>query len=478
MLKNRSLPFLLYSYIAAELLAPIFASFLILYGVFFLVRLTPLLEIVLDLHIGLADFTRMSSYIFPYMLLYVIPMASMTGVIVGFTRLTNDREILALKASGVSLRQILPPIILIAVIIATLTSFFSLRLIPAGETAMRKLMFQLAKEKIDEGIKEKTFTETLGDLVVYVDKIDKDKQWHGVYVSDMRGRKQPIITMAKTGHMVGESEKMMVTIVLRDGTLHNTDKSDNQVIQFKRYQLQIPLNPPSIVGGTDVTQQGRGSMTQQQLLEAANNYGNNTKKGIAYLTEYHHRLVLPVGCLILSLLGLPLGLQAGPGRKAVGIPLGLSFFVLYYILFTTFRVMCEDMVLPVVLGMWMPNILFLFLTLYVFYRAEQEKPILPEKLQDFISDGYDNYLKKGVKYLLLQLTKILSHRRIPTRLKLKRSSSMLVHANSHERIFHFPECEHYNCSRCTLKFKDAGVALQAGFEPCRYCKTIFEKHNH
>ena len=410
------------------------------------------------------------------MLLYVIPMAATTGVIIGFTRLTNDREILALKSCGVSLKQMLPPVILIGVLIASLTGFFSLKLIPAGETAMRKLMFQLAKEKIDQGIKEKVFTETLGDLVVYVDEIDDQKLWHGVYVSDMRGRKQPIITMAKTGFMVAEMEKMMVTIVLRNGTLHNTEKKDNQVIRFLRYQLQIPLNPPTQVGGKDVTKRNSRSMTQQELREAVATHGPETRKGNMYRIEYHHRLVLPVSCLILSLLGLPLGLQAGPGRSAVGIPLGLLFFVLYYMLFTTFKFLCEDMVLPTVLGMWMPNILFILLTIYVFYRVEQEKPILSESLQRFVADCYEKYVKPVFVLIGLKTKKLLAHRRISVSLASGRRGAMHVQANSHERVFHFPECEFYNCSRCTLKFKDAGVALQAGFEPCEFCKTILKKH--
>ena len=206
------LPLLLYSYIAAELLAPFFASFLILYGVFFLVRLIPLLEIVLDLGIGLADFMRLFAYIFPHMLLYVIPMASMTGVIIGFTRLTNEREMLAFKTCGISLRRMLPPVLLLAAIISLLTGYFSVHLIPAGEIAMRQLMYQLAKEKIDKGIKEKKFTEALGEVVVYVDKTDDNDLWKGVYVSDMRGRQQPIIIMAKRGHMQADISKMAVTI--------------------------------------------------------------------------------------------------------------------------------------------------------------------------------------------------------------------------------------------------------------------------
>jgi lipopolysaccharide export system permease protein len=417
------LPLLLYSYLATELLAPFFASFLILYGVFFLVRLIPLLEVVLELGINFSDFVRLFSYIFPHMLLYVIPMASMAGVIIGFTRLTNDREILALKACGVSLRRMLPPVIMVAAVIASLTGYFSIRLIPAGEIAMRQLMFQLAKEKIDKGIKEKKFTEALGDLVVYVDQIDDKNQWHGVYVSDMRDRLQPIITMAKNGYMEADVQNMGVTIVLNNGTLHNTDGKDNQVIRFSRYQLQIPLKPPTRIDGDDVTQISKGAMSQQQLLHSAHQYGPDTKRGIKFLTEYHHRLVLPVGCFILSLLGLPLGLQAGPGRKAAGIPLGLGFFVLYYVAFTFCRAMVEDMSLPLVVGMWLPNIIFAAITILIFWRVEQE-----------------------------------------------------IHANAQSRIFHLPDCEEYNCEDCTIEFNSVQVAQEAGFVPCRFCTTLIKKN--
>jgi lipopolysaccharide export system permease protein len=76
----------------------------------------------------------------------------------------------------------LPPVIIVSAFIAALTGYFSIRLIPAGEIAMHQLMFQLAKEKIDSGIKEKKFTEALGDLVVYLDDIDEKEHRNGVYV--------------------------------------------------------------------------------------------------------------------------------------------------------------------------------------------------------------------------------------------------------------------------------------------------------
>ncbi len=465
------LPLLLYSYIATELLAPFFASFLILYGVFFLVRLIPLLEVVLELRITFGDFVRLFAYIFPHMLLYVIPMASMAGVIIGFTRLTNDREILALKACGISLRQMMPPVLLVAAAIAALTGFFSIRLIPAGEVAMRKLMFQLAKEKIDKGLEERVFTEALGDLVVYVDHIDKNKQWHGVYVSDMRNRKQPIITMARAGHMEAEVEKMRVTIVLNDGTLHSTDGTDNQIVRFHRYQLQIPLKPPTRIGGDDLTSLSKGAMSQEQLLQMAKKMGPDTKRGIVFLTEYHHRLVLPVGCLILSLLGVPLGLQAGPGRRAIGLPLGLGFFVFYYILFTTGRVMAEDLVVPLVIGMWAPNAIFLAMALFIFWRTDQELPLVPERVQNLFILLHERTLQPVMKKVVRLVRRALSRRSRGQEQDAtgEGSAGLIIHADPVTRVYHFPGCARYDCRHCTLRFKDARVAGKAGFKPCRLC---------
>jgi len=467
------LPLLLYSYIAAELLAPFFASFIILYSVFFLVRLIPLLEVVLELQIGLADFIRLFSYIFPHMLMYVIPMASMTGVIIAFTRQTNDREIIALKACGVSLKQMLPPVFIIAIAIALLTGFFSIRLIPAGNQGMKLLMFQLAKEKVDKGLKEKKFTEALGDLVVFVDEIDEDENWHGVYVSDMRNRDQPIITVAKAGRMKADIDKMVVTIILNDGTLHNADGLDNQVIRFQRYQLQIPLRPPTRIDGDDVTQIDRNAMTQKQLLQSAAHFGTNTKRGVSFLSEYHQRLVLPVGCFILSILGIPLGLQAGPGKRAAGIPLGLGCFVLYYVAFTTGMVLVEDMVLPVIPGMWMANVLFLILTVYVFLRVDKEKTIFPEAIQSFFIFLYEKLCQPAINLVVVFFRRILTRRpgQSQTGDTIASPADSQVRANATTKTYHLNNCEEYNCPQCTITFINHKVAEESGFTPCEFCKT-------
>lgn len=380
------MPFLLFTYLATEILAPFFASFIILNGILFLGRLVPLLDIIFDFGIGFTDFIRLCSYIAPKLLLFSIPMASMMGVIIAVTRMINDNEVMALKASGIGLYRMLPPIMIIALCTASLTYFSSTALIPKGTVAMKKLFFQLAKEKIDKGIQQKQFSEGIKNVVLYVDTIDADSnQWQGVYVSDMRHKNTPITIMAKTGKLSARVEDMRITLDLEDGTMNRAIDDLTQTIRFQKYTLNLPLKTPEHIAGDSATEIGKSGLTQTQLIEQAKQHGFKTEKGLTLMIEYHKRIALPVGCFILSLLGLPLAMLARPGRRPMGVPLGLTFFVLYYILFTAGKTFSEAGDLPVLLAMWTPNCIFAAYTFYLIRRVAQESPnLFFEKITDLI----------------------------------------------------------------------------------------------
>ncbi len=488
MAKTLRIPKLLYSYLATEMLAPFFASFVVMNSVFFLVKLIPFLNVVLELEISFVDFLRLFFYLFPNMFLYSIPMAAMMGVIISFTRLAADSEILAFKASGVSLYQMLPPVILVSAAISILTGYFSAALIPKSEIAMKQLMFQVAKEKIDKGIKENQFTEALGDLVVYVDSIDKETgKWSNVWVSDMRGQVTPIITMAQFGSMEAQVDNMLVTIILENGSLHRPDGFRSQIIGFDKYTINIPLQPPTILDGEDVTKLDVSALTMTQLSESIGNSRIENKQRRDMQIHYHKRLVLPVGCFILSLLGMPLGLQAGPGRKAAGVPLGLAFFILYYILFTVGKNAAGDTTLPVAPLLWMPNGVFSIITLYYIKQTAKEHPVIPLFLKNI-------FLSLGEKYIAPNLQKMRSLFRrkgdnaankttlenLPTSTEYNRSSSKetmyltegTVHGNIKSHIFHVQGCEFYHCQDCTIEFKNVLLAKESGFTACDACKEL------
>ncbi|MDR0477161.1 MAG: LptF/LptG family permease [Desulfobulbaceae bacterium] len=462
--RTASRPFLLYSYLITEMLAPFFASFLVMNAIFFLVKLTPFLNFSLELNIGGADFVRLLSYTFPNMFLYTMPMAAMIGVTIGFSRLSSDAEILALKAGGISTYQICPPVLIISLAITLLMAYFSVRLIPISESAMGQLTYQLMKEKIDKGIREYQFTEALGNLIIHVGHIDKETgAWKNVWVSDMRGVQTPVITMAATGVMRSDPAHMNVTIVLNDGSLNRANYPDSQIIRFKEYTINILLKPPPL-GEAD-----RGTLTMPELIDKAREHGWTTQQARIMRIEYHKRLALPIGCLFLTVLGLPFGLQAGPGRKAIGIPLGLGVFIGYYVLFTVGKTLARDTSLPVVPCRWAANIFFLLLALFFIQRVTNELPLLPEPVSHVLGKFFR--LVAGPFMLLTRLSRrLFTHgRKIGT---VAEKKGLVVRGDPKNKIFHFPDCDQYQSPQCTIAFQSPDVARQSGYHPCPFCQTL------
>jgi lipopolysaccharide export system permease protein len=368
------MPLLLYIYLATEILAPFLAALIILNAILFLGKLVPMLEGIFSFGIGAADFLRLWAYMSPQLLLFSIPMASMMGVIISFTRLSGDNEIIAMKASGISLYRMLPPVIVVALATAALTGLASTQFIPHGTVAMKQLLFQMATEKIDKGMREKQFSESLADVVLYADRVDPaTDSWEGVYISDLRDKKTPLTVVAREGRLRAHLAQMQITLELTDGTMHRALEELTQTIRFDRYELNVPVQPPQTVLGESSGGLDKNSLTQGELLAHATALGTDTPQGAGLLVEFHERLVLPAGCFLLTLLGLPLALTARPGHRPLGLPLGLGFFILYYVMITAAKGLSESTSLPVGPTMWLPNLLTGGLMLYLLRSAARER---------------------------------------------------------------------------------------------------------
>ena len=383
------MPFLLYSYLTSQILGPFFAGLLIVNAILFLAKLSSLLDIIFGFGIGPADFGRISLYLLPNLLQFSLPMASTFGVIIAFTRLSGDNEVLALKAGGIGITSLVGPVLLVALFTAGLTALDTCLLIPRSNRALKQTFFQLAREKIDRGLRSREFSDSLERVVIYVDQVDPEsKEWRGVYIYDRRDPSNPLIILARSGRLTASAEEMLITLELRNGSINRDRGEISQTISFGDYRLQLPLNSgPAGMRQVDSPKNlGKMDLYPAQLLERAadlrreaeNNpslYQVNQTKSIDLISEFHSRLALPVGCLVMALLALPLSLQTRPGRGRPGLALGLFFFVLYYILLTVAQALTETSGLPIGLLMWSPNLVFACLALLMLRSSARENTV-------------------------------------------------------------------------------------------------------
>ncbi len=365
------MPLLLYSYLLSEIAAPFLASLGILTGVLFLGQLLQTFRLIFALGIGWADFLRLALYLIPKLMMFSMPLASMLGVILGFNRLGADHEFLALRAAGVRLRQIITPVVVFALAVMLMAGYSSIVLMPKGLVNMEVLMLKLAREKIDRGLQEQSFSSSMAGIVAYVDRIDPaSRQWQEVYLYDGRNPERPLTITAKAANLTADYDSLLLGLHLTDGSMDFLDHELSQHVDFKTYSINLPvIIPEAFTKKTKPTE-----MSQGQLLAAAKDYGDSPQAR-TLLVEYHQRLTLAVGCFVLTVLGLPLAARPRPGVRSIAVPLGLFFFLLYYVLFSFAETLAKQSALPTTLVLWAPNLLFMSLTIILVLRMDQESLI-------------------------------------------------------------------------------------------------------
>lgn len=364
----RKIPPLLYTYLLTEMLAPFFAALLVINAILFLGRLVPLLEGIFSLGVGAADFTRLSLYLLPSLLRFSIPMAAMMAVIIAFTRMAGDMEIVALKAAGIGLPRMLPPVLFFGLLTGVATLLVGTVLIPQGTRAMNQLMIKLAGERIQQGVQPQTFSNELGKVVLYVEEIaPESRDWQGIYLTDLRRPKTPLTVVAASGSLGVEAGGGRAALTLHRGSLHRSSELKSQSIYFDRYTLELPLHSPALGQG------GRHTMEQGELLAAAKALPPDHPQAIRLIIEYHQRLGLAVGCFLLCALGPALSRLGRESRLSLGIPAGLLAFIAYYLLLTGAKAVAEEGALPIFAPMWTPNLFFALLAACLLWRASHEQ---------------------------------------------------------------------------------------------------------
>ena len=90
-----------------------------------------------------------------------------------------------------------------------------------------------------------------------------------------------------------------------------------------------------------------------------------------YLVEFHRRLALPTSCLVLALVGIPLGLSSKKGGKSMGFVLTIVLVFLYYFVSLTGISLGRSGRIPPGVGVWAANFLFLLAGVVLLYRVER-----------------------------------------------------------------------------------------------------------
>src|SRR6185312_8640057 len=110
----------LHRYLASEIVRPLLAALLLLFQLLFALQLLRGTDLVFGAGATAADVGRIALDLAPHFVAMAMPIAFLLGTLIGLGRLAEDRELLALGASGVDPFVLLPVPLLLAGLLAVL----------------------------------------------------------------------------------------------------------------------------------------------------------------------------------------------------------------------------------------------------------------------------------------------------------------------------------------------------------------------
>lgn len=366
------------SIINRYILREIFVPFGLGLGVFTLIllvaRILKLVEMVVNRGVPLLQVLRLFSYILPAFLEVTVPMALLLGVLVAFGRLSSDSEIVALKASGISLLQLARPVAVFAAAIYVVALGLSLYARPWGNSLLHSDLYEIAKTRASAGIKEKVFNDDFAGLVIYVDHVEPPgNTLRGVLISDNRDNGQRNTVVAKVGFLVPNEEQHVLTLRLVDGSIHAFYPSDRSYhrTDFGVYDITLDLN--TALTNLRPRKKDVSEMTLAELRRAIARKRQAGQPAFSEAVELQRKFSIPFACLAFAAIGIPLGIQPSRAVRSRGFTLSLALIFSYYVLLSLGESLGGRGVLPAGVAMWLPNILLTLLAGVLFVRAARER---------------------------------------------------------------------------------------------------------
>jgi LPS export ABC transporter permease LptG/LPS export ABC transporter permease LptF len=329
--------------------------------ILFMPRLEQILDTVVRNSSSFTTIFQIVLFTLPNMFLLTIPMAVLVGVLLGLSRLAADSEVTAMQASGLGIWYFVRVASIAAFLGTGIGLVNSLYLIPRANQGILDTQKELESSQASFEIQPRVFYEDFKNTVVYVQNVLSGtgaSNWQKLFIADVSDPTSPGITTAESATVVQDGDKdsaQGMLIRLRNVTQHElvaNQPGQYNISAFKQTDRPLTFSPQSEVslGRMDTPLYALGN---RELLTLS--HGPDGKR---YLIELHRRFAFPVACLVLMLIGVPLGTASRRGGKSGGFVITILLVLVYYLLSDFGIAWAKQGRLSAVVGVWLANAVF------------------------------------------------------------------------------------------------------------------------
>ena len=380
-------------YLLAEIAGPFSLGLCIILVLFLIQKIFVLTDWAMNRGVSLWDILRLLLYLLPLILYIVLPMITLFAILLALSRLSSDSEIIALKASGISLYRLLPTILLFSGLAFAVCLSLSLEWIPRSQRQSRELRYRILQRFSEAGITPRTFISLLPQVVFYVRESD-ERGLQGVMISQEIRPKEPPdappeeirMAFAERGRFLHDPDHLETVLLLEQGSLqvHDLKRAVYQTVEFEQLRLRLDFGQGQNTGETALQEMDLGDLlARRQELRSALQQPSLTKAGGKKLRKdwrdlrvsLHEKLAFSFGCLILAFWAVPLGIQPPRSGRLRSVILSILLSGIYNYLLVLGKALALKGIMDPAAVLWLPNAAILLSGLYLLDCKAREQPV-------------------------------------------------------------------------------------------------------
>ena len=167
------------------------------------------------------------------------PLAMLLASIMTFGNLAENYELVAMKASGISLFRIMRPLVVVAILMTTIAFYFSNSILPKTNLKFYSLMLSVRQQKPEMVIKEGVFSNDMNNYSIKVEHKGKNNNMlYDVMIYDHSDNLGNVsVSVSDSGKMELTKDKKFMSVTLYNGKSY-TDGPENRQSQVKKFPFR------------------------------------------------------------------------------------------------------------------------------------------------------------------------------------------------------------------------------------------------
>lgn len=376
-------------YIISEILGPLSLGFLVYTFILLLRFLFQSAEMIIRRGLPVSIVGKLLAYTLPNIVVLTLPMALLFGTLIAVGRLSSDSELIAMRASGVSLLSLYRPILLLSGFFTLINMALMVYVLPWGNHSLQALRLEITTQSVAQQVEPRVFYEEWEGKVVYVFEVPPEsRRWKGVFLAEsLPSSENNQITIADWGEVKVDRNGERVVLRLFNAVRHKVDLNNPERYEMSRHKrLDLVLDDQfsSDQRAKMSISKGIRELTLGELRKLRKDPSAPSEQQNLARVEIHKKFSIPVACLVFGLFALPLGINNRRGGKASGFALSIGVLVVYYVLLSSGEEYARFGRLPAWLAMWAPNLILAAAGFFLLVRRNRDKSLLFTRIDRWV----------------------------------------------------------------------------------------------